>query len=69
MHYRTDVHGVKVWVENGCLCSLNPEYIIGMPNWQQGLTIGYWVADNHRFVVEQLPIIEGKIFYQGRMLQ
>lgn len=25
-------------VENGCLCRTNPEYVVGIPNWQQGIT-------------------------------
>jgi len=67
MHWRTDTHGMKVWVENGCLCNMKPEYIIGTPNWQQGFTVAHWVYDNHRFIVEQVPIIGKKIYYHGRM--
>lgn len=26
-----------VWIETGCLCDMNPEYMI-LPNWQQGFT-------------------------------
>lgn len=32
--------GDYVWYEAGCICSLNPHYIVGRPNWQQGITIG-----------------------------
>lgn len=28
------------WLENGCLCELNPHYIVGRPNWQHGFAIG-----------------------------
>ena len=24
------------WIESGCLCDLNPEYMVN-PNWQQGI--------------------------------
>lgn len=43
--HRLAVVGVTNWshsylgVENGCLCSLEVEYIQGRPNWQQGFTI------------------------------
>lgn len=27
------------WIEGGCLCELNPEYIEGRPNWQHAVTL------------------------------
>ena len=30
-----------VWLETGCLCSLNPEYMVE-PNWQQGFAVFYF---------------------------
>lgn len=27
-----------IWIETGCLCDLNPEYVI-QPNWQQGFAV------------------------------
>jgi UDP-2,3-diacylglucosamine pyrophosphatase LpxH len=38
-HYvTTRLRTVKA-VENGCLCRLDPEYMTGIPNWQQGITL------------------------------
>lgn len=31
-----------IWLETGCLCSLNPEYMIE-PNWQQGFAVFYFI--------------------------
>lgn len=27
------------WYENGCMCSLEPDYLIGVPDWQQGFSV------------------------------
>lgn len=64
-YYRRDTGGIMAWFENGCLCRLNPDYIHGSPNWQHGFSVGYYVGK--RFHVEQVPVIEGKVFYQGRL--
>jgi len=66
MHYRCDMSGNYVWCENGCLCDLNPEYVIGKPNWINGFSVGYFKKDRtNRFLIEQIPIIDGKITYAG----
>lgn len=62
-HFRTDASGDKVWLENGCLCDRNPEYIIGEPNWQHGFTVGRWIEASQRFFVEQVPIVGHEILY------
>lgn len=67
-HYKTDHSGVKVWFENGSLCRRDKvEYIHGAPNWQTGFSVCHSVKGRLRFYVEQLPIIDGKLFYQGKM--
>lgn len=33
---QTSMDEVSSWYENGCLCTLNPEYTKEEPNWQQG---------------------------------
>ena len=32
--------GDYTWYENGCLCELNPHYIVGRPNWQHAIAVG-----------------------------
>lgn len=65
-HYLTNMAGDHIWLENGCLCKRNPEYIIGIPNWQQGFTIGYFKDKKERFSVEQICITHGKLTYAGK---
>ena len=38
----TGLGGDFSWVEQGCLCDTNPEYVTGKPNWQQGFGIIYY---------------------------
>ncbi len=63
--YRTDNRGIQAWFENGCLCDLSPEYIIGLPNWQQGFSVGFGLEEDNRFNITPIPIIKHRIFYEG----
>lgn len=55
-HYVRTRHGVVVAFENGCLCGLEPEYVMGIPNWQQGLTMTtHWGGE--LFHVEDIPFL------------
>lgn len=63
--YKTDRSGNYVAFENGCLCSLTPEYIAGVPNWQQGFSVG-WVMPTGRFAFEQITVINGSFVYGGK---
>lgn len=59
--------GDYVWVESGCLCKLDPEYLEGeVANWQQGFSIGYFKEHSKRFHLETVPIVRGKSMYGGR---
>lgn len=37
------------WVENGCLCKLNPDYVKN-PNWQQGFSVIYYTKNRFHIV-------------------
>ncbi len=65
-HYLTNMGGNFVWAENGCLCQMDCDYIIGQPNWQQGFSIGYFKKGLQRFSLEQISIIHNKCVYAGR---
>ncbi len=63
----TNEGGEYIWVESGCLCKLNPEYMEGeTPNWMQGFTVGYFKEGSKRFLLETVPIIQGKAMYGGK---
>lgn len=52
--YHQTVNGVvNSWYENGCLCDLNPDYIQGVANWQQGFSVIYFYENNYHV----LPIL------------
>lgn len=62
-HYLTNMSGSYAWFETGCLCSLHPEYIVGLPNWMSGFSIGYFKRSCCRFNIEQIPIVENHASY------
>jgi len=55
--HRTSQAGHTYWIEAGCLCSLDPEYIQGAPDWQHGCAIG-WVV-NEKFQARTVRILDG----------
>jgi hypothetical protein len=57
-----DEAGNHFWVEGGCLCELNAEYLHGARvNWQQGFAI------MTNGLPELVPITKGKAFYGGNI--
>jgi len=57
--------GQYCWWENFCLCLLDPEYIKGVANWSQGWSLVTTIGS--RPYVEQIPIINHKYIYGGRL--
>lgn len=66
IHYKR-IHGQQlIGIENGCLCKLNPGYVMH-PNWQQGFTIiGYKDGEYYPQLIE---IKNHKFMYCGRIYQ
>lgn len=63
IYYHTNMAGKFLWAENGCLCNTAPEYVIGVPDWMNGFSVGYFKGK--RFNLEQIPIINGRAFHAG----
>lgn len=62
-HFKTNKAGIHgVW-ENGCLCTLKPDYMKN-PDWQHGFAVIH-VADSGLFNVQQIPILQQKMFFYG----
>lgn len=62
----TNESGEYCWLEIGCLCKLDQEYMEGkMPNWQQGFGIGYYKENSNRFNIDVIRIINGKAMFGG----
>lgn len=62
---KRNTQGVFGWYENGCMCSLDPEYL-DFADWQQGWSIAYFTKKD-LFHLEQIPIIKHQFLFQGRM--
>jgi hypothetical protein len=59
--YRTKRGGKYTWIEGGCLCSLEPEYVEGTADWQQGFTlVRFKSMDSGHFYATTIPIIDGE---------
>lgn len=66
-YMHTNSGGDYKWMETGCLCSLEQEYMEGQtPNWQQGFGIGYFSKTSSRYQLELVNIIDGKAMYAGK---
>jgi predicted phosphodiesterase len=66
-YIKTDARGTVGAYEGGCMCELNPEYIQGVPNWQQGFLV--YNFDNNRFFCQVVPILEHKFIYGNKVYQ
>jgi hypothetical protein len=56
----------REWTEQGCLCRLDPDYVTGAPNWQQGMAIGYFSTKSDAFSVDLVNTFNGRLHYGGR---
>ena len=62
VYYHRTRAGVKFWVEGGCLCQLDPDYIDGVSNWQQGISVFQFDKKGNCFPAA-LPIINKQILW------
>jgi hypothetical protein len=60
--------GITTWAESGCLCRLDPEYLIS-PDWSQGFVVIYVDRKNNRFHMDTVPILNGRIVYAGEVFE
>ena len=63
--YHTDLSGVKLWAENGHLSTMQPEYLQGQPDWQQGGSV-LWLGPQTLPVIQQFHIHQGTCLFAGR---
>lgn len=66
-YYRKDnVNKPHVWVEGGCMCKKDMEYMEGEPaDWHHGfIAIDFFKSGLFNFTI--VPIIQGKALYEGR---
>jgi predicted phosphodiesterase len=67
--HRTQANGKIIggW-ESGCLCTLDPEWC-RQKRWMHGFIVIHREPRKDFFNVEQVPIIDGKMFYGGKLWQ
>ena len=63
-YYKRDRFNVYGWFENGCLCDLEPDYMVH-PDWQQGFSVITFKSG--RFWVEPIQIIHRKFIYGSKL--
>ncbi len=63
--YHTDINTTYGAWENGCLCSLTPDYVTA-PDWQHGFSVVHYAK--HFFHVEQIAITNGQFCYAGQVV-
>jgi hypothetical protein len=60
--YRTQTGQRFIWIEQGCLCDLDCEYLRGgAANWDQGFVVGHFSTISDAFQVEIVRIQDGQI--------
>lgn len=64
--YRKSGYESLQWTEQGCLCLLEPDYVVGPPNWTHGLVVGQFSTSSSAFLVEEVQAKNGKFIYGGK---
>lgn len=52
------------WTEQGGLMRLDPDYVVGAPNWQQGCAVGEFSTRRESFVVHEVPAVAGELRFK-----
>ena len=62
---KTAMDSTYAWYELGCLCDLEPEYMVGTADWQHAIAVGHFIKGDNRFAIEQVQIPKRKLLYRG----
>lgn len=68
MHMRSDHNGAHAWLETGCCCSLEPEYMPD-PDWQNGAVVMTFEPQTGAFQAEPIFIHNGLAVWRGRVIK
>lgn len=44
---------------------LDPDYVVGVPNWQQGCVIGEFSTKSSAFTTYEVPAVDGSLRFGG----
>jgi predicted phosphodiesterase len=66
--YRRAGYAQRQWTESGGLMRMDPDYVVGVPNWTPGLCIGEFSTSTDTFRIHEVPAVDGKLslFGEGR---
>jgi predicted phosphodiesterase len=54
------------WTEQGCLCRLDPAYVVGIPDWSHAVVVGQFSTKTDSFLVEEVQAMDGRFIYGGK---
>jgi predicted phosphodiesterase len=63
--FHRDHNGNHVWTETGCLCDLNPDYLVD-PDWQNGFLVVTFEQSTGAFQMEPVYIHHGSAVWRGQ---
>ncbi len=70
VYYHSVRGGNYVWVESGCGCRLDAEYLQGgVANWQQGFAVFGFSSTSEHFYATVVPVIHKKIYWGNKTYQ
>lgn len=49
------------WTEQGGLMRMDPDYVVGPPNWTQGIVVGEFSTKTDSFAIHEAPFIDGAL--------
>jgi hypothetical protein len=61
VYYKRTRAGIYSWVESGCMCRLDPEYIKGVPDWQQGWVVYRFINNGEYYHHDLVEVIKGQV--------
>lgn len=64
--YRKVGYQQQQWTEQGCLCRLDPAYVVGVPNWSHAVVLGQFSTRSDTFLVEEVQAVDSRFIYGGR---
>jgi hypothetical protein len=68
VHMRRDHNGAHTWVETGCTCKLDPEYMPD-PDWQNGCVVLTFEPTTGAVQAEPIEIRNGLAVWRGRVIR
>lgn len=59
--YRRAGYAQRSWTEQGALCRIDPDYVVGRPNWTQGCAVGEFSTRSDSFAIHEVAFVDGKL--------